>query len=139
MSAAVIVAVLTSLVISAVMLIFGKAILSLFISGTPEEVAETLRVAYYYLSLMSICLPVLYVLHVTRSAIQGMGNTVMPMVSGIAELAVRMVCAVVMPMLLGDMGILYSEVLAWVGAVCVLIPSYLVCIKKLQNKIQQNS
>ena len=138
MRAALVVAVLTSVVISAVMLIFGKAILSLFISGTPEEVAQTLYVAYYYLALMSIGLSILYVLHVTRSAIQGMGNTVMPMVSGIAELAVRMTCAVVLPMLLGDMGILYSEVLAWVGAVCVLIPSYLVCIKKLEHKILQN-
>ena len=138
MRAALVVAVLTSMVISAVMLIFGKAILSLFISGTPEEVAQTLYVAYYYLALMSIGLSILYVLHVTRSAIQGMGNTVMPMVSGIAELAVRMTCAVVLPMLLGDMGILYSEVLAWVGAVCVLIPSYLVCIKKLEHKILQN-
>jgi peptidoglycan biosynthesis protein MviN/MurJ (putative lipid II flippase) len=87
---------------------------------------------------MSIGLSILYVLHVTRSAIQGMGNTVMPMVSGIAELAVRMTCAVVLPMLLGDMGILYSEALAGVGAVCVLIPSYLVCIKKLEHKILQN-
>lgn len=138
MRAALVVAVLTSMVISAVMLISGKAILSLFISGTPEEVAQTLYVAYYYLALMSIGLSILYVLHVTRSAIQGMGNTVMPMVSGIAELAVRMTCAVVLPMLLGDMGILYSEVLAWVGAVCVLIPSYLVCIKKLEHKILQN-
>ena len=138
MRAALVVAVLTSMVISAVMLIFGKAILSLFISGTPEEVAQTLYVAYYYLALMSIGLSILYVLHVTRSVIQGMGNTVMPMVSGIAELAVRMTCAVVLPMLLGDMGILYSEVLAWVGAVCVLIPSYLVCIKKLEHKILQN-
>ena len=138
MRAALVVAVLTSMVISALMLIFGKAILSLFISGTPEEVAQTLYIAYYYLALMSIGLSILYVLHVTRSAIQGMGNTVMPMVSGIAELAVRMTCAVVLPMLLGDMGILYSEVLAWVGAVCVLIPSYLVCIKKLEHKILQN-
>ena len=138
MRAALVVAVLTSMAISAVMLIFGKVILSLFISGTPEEVAQTLYVAYYYVALMSIGLSILYVLHVTRSAIQGMGNTVMPMVSGIAELAVRMTCAVVLPMLLGDMGILYSEVLAWVGAVCVLIPSYLVCIKKLEHKILQN-
>lgn len=56
-------------------------ILSCFISGTPEEFEQTLQIAYYYLAVMSICLPILYILHVTRSCIQGMGNTVLPMVS----------------------------------------------------------
>lgn len=138
MGVAVVVAVITSLVISLVMLIFGRLILGLFISGTPEEVAQTLRIAYYYLALMSFFLSVLYVLHVTRSAIQGMGNTVLPMASGIGELVMRLVSAVVMPMLLGEMGILYAEVLAWVGAVVILIPSYFVTMKKLENKLRDN-
>ena len=92
-------------------------------------------VAYYYLALMSIGLSVLYVLHVTRSAIQGMGNTVMPMVSGIAELVVRVSCAAILPMVWGEMGIFYSEVLAWFGAVFVLVPSYLLTIRKLEREL----
>ena len=48
-----------------------------------------LAIAYRYLKIMSICLAILYVLHVTRSCIQGMGNTVLPMVSGIAEFVMR--------------------------------------------------
>ena len=83
------VALATSMLIAAVMLIFGQQIIGLFISGTPEEAAAATVVGVRYLSIMSVCLPALYILHVTRSAVQGMGNTVLPMVSGIAEFVMR--------------------------------------------------
>lgn len=133
--AAVVIAIATSLLIAAAMILFGKSILMLFISGTPEEVAQTMRIAYYYLVLMSVCLPVRYVLHVTRSTVQGMGNTVLAMASGIGELVMRLLAAAIMPTLIPEMGILYSEVLAWAGAVCVLIPSYLVNVRKMEQKM----
>ena len=57
------------------MLLFGRVILGCFISGTPQEVEQAMSVAYFYLAVMSVALPVLYILHVTRSAIQGMRNT----------------------------------------------------------------
>ena len=95
---AVLIALLTSLVIAMLMLFAGKTILGCFISGTPQQYQQTLEIAYYYLSVMSVCLPILYILHITRSAIQGMGNTVLPLVSGIAEFVMRAVTAVFLPM-----------------------------------------
>ena len=86
-AAANLVAVATSVLISAIMFLFGRTIVGWFISGTPEEVAEATRIAYHYLRVMSACLPILYILYVMRSATQGMGNTVLPMVSGIAQSA----------------------------------------------------
>lgn len=130
MRCAVTVAIITSLVIGAVMLMFGKGIVSLFISGTPAEVAEATQVGYTYLSVMSICLPVLYVLHVTRSAVQGMGNTVLPMVSGIAEFIMRTGGVLLLPALLGENGIFVAEVMAWAGADMILIPSYFITMNK---------
>ena len=59
----------TSAVIAAAMLLFGKAILGCFISGAPEDVTATLGIAYHYLAIMSVFLPILYVLHVTRSCL----------------------------------------------------------------------
>ena len=97
------------------MLLGGKYILSLFISGTPEEYEKTMAIAYYYLSIMSICLPILYLLHVLRSAIQGMGNTVLPMLSGVAEFIMRTLSALFLPLLVGQTGIFYAEILAWIG------------------------
>lgn len=126
----VIISLVTSLIIAVLMIVFGKDLLRLFISGTPEEISETLRVAYHYLVVMSVFLPVLYVLYVIRSIIQGMGNTILPMVSGIAEFIMRTSCAFLLPALMGNSGIFYAEVAAWVGADVILIISYFIVMKK---------
>lgn len=128
---------ITSALIAAVMLFGGKAILSCFISGTPEEFEQTLQIAYYYLAVMSICLPILYILHVTRSTIQGMGNTVLPMVSGIAEFVMRALTAILLPILIGSTGIFYAEIMAWTGADIILICSYFVVARRAEKIMQE--
>lgn len=132
---AVFIALLTSLVIALLMLFAGKIILGWFISGTPEEFEQTLQIAYYYLAIMSICLPILYILHITRSAIQGMGNTVLPLVSGIAEFVMRALTAIFLPMLIGENGIFYAEIMAWTGAVVILVISYFAVIRKVERSL----
>lgn len=127
------VAVATSVVIASVMLAFGKQIVGGFISGTPTEIAEATNIGHTYLSIMSICLPILYILHVTRSAVQGMGNTLLPMVSGIAEFIMRTVGVLLLPTLMGENGIFIAEVLAWAGADLILVPSYFVTMKKISH------
>lgn len=134
MRAAVAAAIVTSAAIAAAMLLFGRNILAWFISGSPEEVAVTLDIAYHYLAVMSIFLPVLYILHVTRSCLQGMGNTLLPMLSGVAEFVMRTTAAVFLPLALGEEGIFFAEVLAWVGADVILITSYVVQMRKLKRE-----
>lgn len=133
MRAAMGIAMATSAFIAVCMLVFGKYLLGLFISGTPEVVEQTMRIAYFYLAVMSVCLPVLYVLHVTRSALQGMGNTLLPMLSGVAEFVMRTLSVIFLPMLLGEVGIFFAEIAAWLGADVVLVISYFSQMKKLQE------
>ncbi len=110
--------------------------MSLFISGTPEVVGRTMQIAYFYLAVMSVCLPVLYVLHVLRSTIQGVGNTVLPMASGIAEFVMRTSSALLLPLLAGENGIFFAEVLAWMGADVVLVISYFRIVKRLPEEAE---
>ncbi len=124
------IAMVTSAMIMIVMLLFGRSILGLFISGTPEQTEAALEIAFRYLKIMSICLPILYLLHVVRSCIQGMGNTILPMMSGIAEFVMRTAAALLLPLLAGPDGIFFAEVLAWTGADVVLIISYFYVMKK---------
>ena len=124
MRAATGIAMATSAFIAVCMLVFGKYLLGLFISGSPEVVEQTMQIAYFYLAVMSICLPVLYLLHVTRSALQGMGNTFLPMMSGVAEFVMRTLSVIFLPMLLGEVGIFFAEIAAWLGADVVLVISY---------------
>ncbi len=124
------IAMVTSVVIALVMVLGGHAILRCFISGDAKTVADTLKIAYHYLFIMSVCLPVLYYLHVTRSCVQGMGNTVLPMVSGFAEFFMRTGSALLLPRLMGQEGIFYAEILAWAGADIVLFFSYRYCMAR---------
>ncbi len=121
---ALVIALGTSVVIAAVMLLLGRVILSWFISGTPEEVAQTMDIAYFYLAVMSTALPVLYVLHVMRSVVQGMGNTALPMASGVVEFVMRTATALRLPGAVGEIGLFFAEPAAWLGADVVLVLSY---------------
>lgn len=133
MRSAVLIAVLTSAVIAACMLIFGHQILACFISGSAQEVKQTMDIAYYYLAVMSLFLPILYILHVTRSALQGMGDTMLPMVSGIAEFIMRTGAAILLPFFLGETGIFYAEILAWAGADVILVTSYFLRVRSISR------
>ena len=108
----------TSVIIGGSMGLFGKHILLLFISGTPDHI-------------MAVCLPILYMLHSYRSALQGMENTFIPMVSGIVELVIRVGVALIFPIFLGQNGIYLAEVLAWTGAAVLLYISYKIKIHAL--------
>ncbi len=131
--AGLVIAMLTSVAIAAVMLGFGRWILAWFMQEDGGTSARALDIAYHYLAVMSICLPILYVLHITRSCIQGLGNTVLPMASGVAEFVMRTGAALLLPAAFGQDGIMYAEVLAWLGADLILIPSYLYVIKRLKR------
>lgn len=117
-------ALLTSVAVSAVMLLFGMQILSLFISADAGQADEVLYIAFHYLTIMSIFLAVLYALHAYRCALQGLGDTVTPMVSGIAEFVMRVLAALLLPRVMGQEGIYYAEILAWIGAAAILVTAY---------------
>lgn len=132
----VLVGVVTAAIISAVMLLFGRYIVGAFISGEPADAEKTIDIAYHYLCVMSSFLPVLYLLHIYRSSLQGLGDTVMPMVSGAAEFVMRTATIFLLPILIGTEGIFWAEVLAWAGADVVLLTSYYVkmsAVKKLPS------
>ncbi len=131
---AVLMAIGTSLLLGLVMILTGKLILSGFISGTAQEIAEAMDTAYRYLFIMSVFLPVLYILHIVRSSLQGMGDTVMPMASGFAEFIMRTGTALTLPRVIGGDGVFLAEVMAWVGADVILLVSYLVRVRKFPEK-----
>ena len=114
-----------------VMLIFGPQILQIFISKKEVQAEAVLGIAYRYLAVMAATLVILYLLHIYRSALQGMGDTVMPMFSGIAELTMRILIALLLPLLIGKSGIYFAETGAWTGALIILLPSYYRRIRKL--------
>ena len=123
---------LTSAFISIMMFLFGKTLLSMFISGDPAQTEQVLAIAWHYLSIMASCLCILYFLYVYRSALQGLGNTMIPMLSGVVEFFVRVGVALLLPKLVGQNGIFYAEIAAWTGATVLLVVSYYISIRKFK-------
>lgn len=124
---------LTSAFISVMMFIFGKHILRMFISGNPAQTEQVLGIAWHYLSIMASVLCILYFLHVYRSALQGLGDTMIPMLSGVVEFFIRVGVALLLPKIMGQNGIFYAEITAWTGAAVLLVVSYYIRIRKFRE------
>lgn len=122
-----------SVIILLLVIAFGKQVLLLFISTTPKQTSIVLQYAYDYLFVMAVNLPVLYILYSYRSALQGMENTFIPMISGIVELIMRVLTAMTLPKFIGVYGIYLAEVFAWLGAAVLLYISYCVNIRKIEH------
>ena len=67
-----------------------------------------------------------------------MGNTLLPMVSAIAELIMRTSSALILSEFVGENGVFLAEVLAWAGADVVLITSYFYVVRKCDRLFQKN-
>lgn len=125
MTSAVVLCVATSAVIAAIMLLFGRPITMVFISREdPVLAAAAGDVAYWYLCAMAISLPVLYLLYVFQAGLQGLGNTVSTMVSGIIEFCLRLGLSFLVGFTGFQYGIFGAEVSAWWGAAIFLVLSF---------------
>ncbi len=117
-------------VIMAAMFTFGRNIISLLITGESGQIERILDIALAQLSLMLLFLPALHLLVMFRSALQGMDNALMPMISGFVEMITRLAAVFTLPRLLGQQGIYLTEVLPWPAAMIVLAVSFVVIYRK---------
>lgn len=97
-----------SALLAAGMILFGRHVVALFISADAANAAEALSVAYDYLVVMSTFLLSAYVLHTYRSALQGMGFTTAPMLSGLTEFAGRVGASLLLTKAIGERGLFYT-------------------------------
>ncbi len=135
--AALVVSLATSFVIMGAMLVFGEMFIGMFLSGTPEEIEAAKAVAWRYLLFMSLALPALYLLYVYRSALQGMGNTVLPMLSCILEFVLRTGMVLGLTGFVGSDGIFWAEISAWMGAAVLLGISYYIIMAKRKSLMKE--
>lgn len=104
--------------------LFGKPLLSLFMGHDEQTLQlydQVLESGRRFLWVMGAGLPMLYLLFVCRSTLQGLGDTVIPMLSGFVELAMRIGMALLLPLLLHEWGVYLAEIAAWIGAAILLI------------------
>ncbi len=124
------IAAVLALIMASIVLIWGKPMLKLFIEDDPAIVEQVLTYGYRFLIFMGSGLIALYMLFVYRSTLQGLGDTFIPMISGIVELFMRIGGALLLPLLIGEWGIYLAEIMAWIGAAVLLIWGY---YKRIRN------
>lgn len=127
--------VLLAFLVGGVMLLWGKPLLQLFVDDDPAIVDQVLTFGYRFLAVMSSSLFTLYLLFVYRSTLQGVGDTFVPMLSGLVELIMRVLSAFILPNLLGEWGIYLAEIFAWLGAAVLLIWGYYHRMRLLEKEI----
>ncbi len=117
-----------AVLIGLVMVFFGKPLLSLFIREEAGISDQVMAYGFEFLKFMAAGLPMLYLLFVYRTTLQGLGDTVGPMVSGFVELALRIGSALLLPSVIGYRGVYLAEIAAWIGAGVFLIAG---CYRRL--------
>lgn len=112
--------------------LLAKPLILLFL---PDASAETLRIGMSVLRIDSIAMVALYLLLVYRAAVQGMGNALAPMFSGIMEMAMRVGCALALPLLFGSAGLYFIEAVNWTATGTMLA----LCYRRERHKLEKRT
>lgn len=117
-----------SIVLGALLIAFGAFLVRLFVG---DESAHVVDLAAQMLAINGATYWLLGILFVLRGALQGLGHALIPTVTGVIELVMRVAAAVVLGGAIGFAGVAASNPLAWLGAVVVLVPAYLHAHRRL--------
>lgn len=122
----------------ALIMYFGREpLVRLFVQESEAE--AVLPISGMMLTVMSLFMCVLGLLFIYRNALQGLGDTTTPMLSGALELVLRMSLALLLAQRLHFLGVCIAEVGAWTGAAILLCVVYYVRINKMRPTDQKNS
>ena len=111
-----------------VLTFFSQNLIQLFMSEPNEEV---IKLGAMYLHIIMIFFIFLGLLLLYRNILQGMGQVVVPLLSGTTELIMRTVFAFAFGLKFGFLGICFATPAAWFGATVVLFSGYKISLLKI--------
>lgn len=128
---------ITCISIGALLCIFGREISKFFISDEdPAIIGQVLDGSHRYIIICSAFVWTLGLLYIYRNTLQGLGNSLISFISGLAELAVRIIVAILLSEPFGFAGICFSNPIAWAAGAAPMIAAYYVIIKRLERKAE---
>ena len=122
------ISIITSIIAGVVLIFLGKYFVMMFISN-PD--AEILKYAQQVLDISAIFFIPLGLIFIYRNALQGIGDSFVPMMAGVYELVARAIVAFTLPKYLYFMGICLADPVAWLAASIPLGITYFKRIKSL--------
>jgi len=113
-----------AVVVASATLLARQWLIRLFLDVNEAGGPEALQIAVHYLTIITICMIILFLLHVFSNVLQALGISIWSMYSGVAELAGRVFMAKVAIRWLGTDALFVSEPVSWLGATLLLIIPY---------------
>ncbi len=129
------VSIISSLIAGFILVFFGKYFVMLFIENPTPEIYSYAQQVFNYSAIFFI--PLGFIL-VYRNVLQGMGDSFIPMIAGVAELLARAVVAFTLPKFIGFVGICLSDPVAWIAAAVPLMIAYYRKINKIMDENKYN-
>ena len=123
-----------TLAINLVAIIFAEPMIGLFLR---DGLTEAVQVGAASLRVRSAFVAAMYLLCAWRAAISGMGNAVIPMISGFLELGLKTAAILTLPRLLGLQGLYLMDAAAWVPVAAFLGLCYHRLLKQRLSALPQ--
>lgn len=117
-----------SAILATVLIAAGVPIIRLFVG---EGATTVVDMAHWFLITNGSLYAMLGILLVLRGALQGLGYTFIPTMTGVVELVMRVSAALVLGALFGFTGLVWGNPMAWFGAMVLLIPAWKAAKKRL--------
>jgi putative MATE family efflux protein len=121
-SQAVVMSVIVAGVLGVVLVTAGSSIVALFVGAGEQDVVD---MASQFLTVNGLTYWALGILFVLRGSLQGLGHALIPTLTGVVELVMRVGAALVLGAAFGYAGIIWGNPLAWIGAAALLVPAFL--------------
>ena len=125
-----------SIVMTIIMHFYGSDIVAAFLGTKANEIVS---IARSYLLISTMFYFFLGQIFVFRNALQGMGETVLPLSASIAELVVRSFAAIYLAVKFGYYGIFYAGPIAWISASTIMAAGYYMNLFKIVKKAHANA
>lgn len=130
MKISLIISIILSVCISVIMILGGSFLLRLFIDSSSPDAPGVLQISRHYLFILSCFLSTLYLLHIFRNVLQGLGDTLAPFLSGVMEFAARVTVALVFVRFWDREALFFAEPGAWILAMLLLI---VMCVRRVNT------
>lgn len=128
-----IISIIISLLAAALLVFLGKWFVTLFIDNPTAEIFAYAQEVFNYSAAFYIPLGLIFIY---RNALQGIGESFVPMMAGVYELVARAIVAFTLPQFIEFTGICLSDPLAWIAAAVPLAYTYYKKIKQLTKEEQ---
>lgn len=128
----IVVAVSYGILAGIVMILFGRTLSMIFIS---RDSVEVLDASAKYLRCMGYFYWSLGILNVSRMVTQGLGYPMRAVFSGVTEMFARSIVSLAFVGTFGYTAICFADQTAWVSACIYIVPTCLICLKKIMKNL----